>query len=259
MNLLLLKPHEIRDQQVELTDRRAEHLRKVLRAGEGDLVRVGVVNGPMGLGRIIGLTTDRVTLGLTLSTPPPPPPATDLILALPRPIMLKRVLAQAASLGVRKIFLTNANRVEKSFFHASLIRDNALEEPLLLGLEQAIDTILPEISVHERFRPFVEDLLPGLISDCPTRLLAHPAGDQTLADLARRNNSDRIVLAIGPEGGWVDFEVRKFREQGFTLFSMGPRILRVDTAVPALLAQINLLRCLAGRETECGQQPLPEG
>jgi RsmE family RNA methyltransferase len=246
MNLLLLKPHEIRNQQVELTDRRAEHIRKVLRAGQGDEVRVGVVNGPMGLGRILLMEDNRVTLSLCLTVTPSPPPATDLILALPRPIMLKRVLAQAASLGVSRIFLINAGRVEKSFFHASLIRDNTLEGPLLLGLEQAVDTILPQISVHERFRPFVEDLLPGLLPGSPTRLLAHPDGGQTLARLDAGTGNQRIILAIGPEGGWVDFEVHKFQEQGFTLFSMGPRILRVDTAVPALLGQIGLLRQLAG-------------
>jgi len=246
MNLLLVKPHEIRDHRVELTGRRAEHIRKVLRAGQGDEVRVGVVNGPMGLGRILLLENSRVILSLCLTVTPPPPPATDLILALPRPIMLKRVLAQAASLGVSRIFLINARRVEKSFFHAGIIRDNTLEEPLLLGLEQAVDTILPQISVHERFRPFVEDLLPGLLLHCPTRLLAHPGGDQTLARLDAGTGKQRIILAIGPEGGWVDFEAHKFQEQGFTLFSMGPRILRVDTAVPALLGQIGLLRQLAG-------------
>lgn len=242
MNLLLIKAHEVQNQQVELTGRRAEHLRKVLRAREGDQVRTGVVNGPMGLGRILAMTDKGVTLSLFLTDTPVPPPATDLILALPRPIMLKRVLAQAASLGVSRIFLINARRVEKSFFHASLIRNNTLEEPLLLGLEQAADTILPQISIHERFRPFIEDLLPGLIRHCSTRLLAHPSGTQTLAGLAAGTGGGPITLAIGPEGGWVDFEVQQFQEQGFTLFSMGPRILRVDTAVPALLGQIGLLR-----------------
>ncbi len=244
MNLILLHPQELTDQHVTLTDRRAEHIRKILRATIGDSVRVGILGGLLGTGCIQEMDGNRIVLKVHLATEPPPFPPTDLILAVPRPIMLKRVLAQAASIGVSRIFLINANRVEKSFFSATLIQSNAFTEPLLLGLEQAIDTKLPEISVHPRFRPFVEDLLPELLSDCPIRLLAHPEGDQTIAHAAKGLSAKRAVLAIGPEGGWVDFEVERFKEQGFAPFSLGPRILRVDTAVPALLAQLSLLRQL---------------
>jgi len=116
VNLILIHPDEITAEQVELSDRRAEHIYKVLRSKEGDLVRVGVINGRMGLGRIKGLYDRKVLLDLTLSEKPLPPPPIDLIIAMPRPIMLKRVLSQASSLGVSRIFLINANRVEKSFF-----------------------------------------------------------------------------------------------------------------------------------------------
>ncbi|HCC54309.1 MAG TPA: 16S rRNA (uracil(1498)-N(3))-methyltransferase [Desulfobulbaceae bacterium] len=242
MNLILFHPQELSDRHLILTGRRAEHIRKILRGTIGDNVRVGMINGLLGTGCIQELSGDSIVLQVQLTTAPPPFPPTDLILAVPRPIMLKRVLAQAASLGVNRIFLINANRVEKSFFSSTLIRNNAFTEPLLLGLEQAIDTRLPEISVHPRFRPFVEDLLPELLANCPIRLLAHPEGEQTMAQAAEGMLSQRAILAIGPEGGWVDFEVERFREQGFIPFNLGPRILRVDTAVPALMAQLSLLR-----------------
>lgn len=248
MNLILLHPQELTDQHATLTGRRAEHIRKVLRCAIGDSVRVGVLGGMLGTGCIQEMDRDRVVLAVHLTAEPPAFPPTDLILAVPRPIMLKRVLAQATSLGVNRIFLVNANRVEKSFFSATLIQNNDFTEPLCLGLEQAMDTRLPEISVHPRFRPFVEDLLPKLLADCPTRLLAHPEGDRTIAQAAKGllgQSAQRAVLAIGPEGGWVDFEVEQFQAQGFMPFSLGPRILRVDTAVPALLAQLSLLRQLA--------------
>jgi len=244
MNLILLHPQELADQHVTLTGRRAEHIRKILRSTIGDSVRVGMLGGLLGTGCIQEMDGNRIVLQVHLATEPPAFPPTDLILAVPRPIMLKRVLAQAASMGVSRIFLVNANRVEKSFFNSTLIQGNNFTEPLLLGLEQAMDTRLPEISVHPRFRPFVEDLLPELLRDCPIRLLAHPEGDQTIAQAAKGLSAQRAVLAIGPEGGWVDFEVQRFKEQGFVPFSLGPRILRVDTAVPALLAQLSLLRQL---------------
>jgi len=245
MNLILLHPQELTDQHVTLTGRRAEHIRKILRCAIGDSVRVGVLDGLLGTGCIQEMDGNRVVLQVHLTTEPPAFPPTDLILAVPRPIMLKRVLAQAASMGVSRIFLINANRVEKSFFSSTLIQNNDFTEPLSLGLEQAMDTKLPEISVHPRFRPFVEDALPALLSDCPIRLLAHPEGGRAIAQAAEGLLAQRAVLAIGPEGGWVDFEVKHFKAQGFMPFSLGPRILRVDTAVPALLAQLSLLRQLA--------------
>jgi 16S rRNA (uracil1498-N3)-methyltransferase len=244
MNLILFHPEELTDHHVTLTGRRAEHIRKILRSTTGDNIRVGVLGGRLGTGRIEEMDNSRIVLKVHLTTEPPVVAPTDLILAVPRPIMLKRVLAQASSMGVDRIFLINANRVEKSFFSSTLIRDRAFEEPLLLGIEQAIDTRLPEISVHSRFRPFVEDFLPELLADCPLRLLAHPEGEQTIAQAAKGLRGRRAVLAIGPEGGWVDFEVHRFKEQGFVPFTLGARILRVDTAVPALLAQLSLLRQL---------------
>ena len=245
MNLILLHPRELTDQHATLTGRRAEHIRKILRSKIGDSVRVGMLGGLLGTGRIREMDGESIVLQVHLTTEPPAAPPTDLILAVPRPIMLKRVLAQAVSMGVDRIFLINANRVEKSFFSSTLIQNNAFAEPVLLGLEQAVDTRPPEISVHPRFRPFVEDFLPRLLTDCPIRLLAHPEGDRTIAQAAGGLGAKRAVIAIGPEGGWVDFEVQRFKEQGFAPFSLGARILRVDTAVPALLAQLSLLRRLS--------------
>jgi RsmE family RNA methyltransferase len=244
MNLILIDRGEIREQTVTLTDRRATHIRKTLRAQKGDLVRVGIINGLTGSGLIAEIAPGRVILKIETAAPPPPKSPTSLIMALPRPIMLKRVLAQVASLGVAKIFLINANRVEKSFFKASLLSEDNLREYLRLGLEQAVDTVLPEISIHPRFRPFVEDRLPELSRNCPVRLVAHPGGNEDLTPALFPGSASPALIAIGPEGGWVDFEIDLFRRQGFGCFSLGPRILRVDTAVPAILAQLQLLRTL---------------
>lgn len=244
MNLILIDPQEVKERSVVLTGRRAAHIRKTLRSKTGDTIRVGLINGLTGTGLIRKIEPATVTLEITTATPPPPKTPTGLIIALPRPIMLKRVLAQAASMGIEKIFLINANRVEKSFFKASLLSDANLREYLLLGLEQAIDTRLPEISIHHRFRPFVEDHLPGLSQDCPVKLIAHPGGNNNLTPSLLPEADSPSLLAIGPEGGWVDFEIDLFRKQGFNRFSLGPRILRVDTAVPAIVAQLQLLRAL---------------
>ena len=242
MNLILIRLEEIHNQQVTLTDHRAEHILSVLKSSPGDSLKTGIINGPVGRSKVLVVSDDSVVLEITVEGDTPPRPQTDLILALPRPIMLKRILSQAAALGVARIFLIKANRVEKSFFHASLLQNNAWNVHLEHGLEQSVDTLLPEISVHKRFRPFVEDFLPEISKDYPRRLVAHPEAQKKLADIVTLPLTDRVLLAIGPEGGWVDFEINTFEKQGFQAFAMGPRILKVDTAVSALLAQIDLLR-----------------
>jgi len=250
MNLILLHPTEITDGLVRLADRRARHLAKVLHAKPGDTLRVGLLNGLLGSGLVREISREHAVLEVAFSNQPPPPSRLALILALPRPIMLNRVLSQVASLGLKRIFLVNANRVEKSFFSATALEQKALEERLRLGLEQGVDTILPEITIHPRFRPFVEDLLPGLAPDFPTRLLAHPDATASFAGQFSPAPVGGVLLAIGPEGGWVDFEVSQFHHQGFRNFSLGPRILRVDTAVPALISRVEQLLSTPAEENK---------
>ena len=243
MNLILINQDEINSDLVVLNDRRSDHIRKILKAGPGDIVKAGIINGDIGYGTIESVAGRSVTLRVKTLSPPPPPVGIDLVLALPRPIMLKRVLAQAAAMGVENIHLINANRVEKSFFNSSIIKDKKYLPFLLNGLEQSVDTRLPEVIIHHRFRPFVEDVLPSHTA-YSHRLIAHPDGDGSLNKAVSLPLKGKVILAIGPEGGWVDFEVKKFKQQGFRAFSLGPRILRVDTAVPAIISQINLLRDL---------------
>ncbi|MEN8142481.1 MAG: 16S rRNA (uracil(1498)-N(3))-methyltransferase [Thermodesulfobacteriota bacterium] len=245
MNLILFEQQEINGQSVSLFGRRAKHIRKVLRSKPGDIVRIGIIDGPTGTGLIKEVDRDQVLIEISAATTPPPKSPTGLILALPRPIMLKRVLSQAASMGVERIFLINAGRVEKSFFSASIMTEVNLRQRLVLGLEQAMDTVVPEISIHNRFRPFVEDLLPAMSHDYPVKIIAHPDDGRDINEVILPNQSTGVLVAIGPEGGWSDFEIDLFRDQDFQAFTLGPRILRVDTAVPAILAQLGLLRSQA--------------
>ena len=246
MNIILIDIKEIgKDGCVVLQDRRSDHIIKVLHGKCGDRVRIGILNGPLGSGLIVeissGKKTGRVVLKTTVVGSAPEPPMIDLILALPRPIMLKKILTQATSMGVGRIFLINARRVEKSFFKASLLADANYRSYLLHGLEQAVATTIPEVSIHNRFRPFVEDFLPGIIDDYSYSIVAHPEATP-MTHIKRNAIKGRVLLAVGPEGGWLEFEVDKFREQGFVAVKLGERILRVDTAVVSLLAQVSVLR-----------------
>lgn len=244
MNIILAEAAEVVAGRLTLTDRRAEHIVKVLRSETGDRVRVGLIDGQRGFGMIGGMQKKypfMVELHLELNEPPGELPPIDLILALPRPIMLKRILSQVTALGVGTIHLINANRVEKSFWEAGLLQPDEYRSHLLQGLEQAVDTRLPDVRLHPKFKPFIEDYFSALAGDYRYLLLADPAGRQRLSD-AVTGNTGRIVLAVGPEGGWVDYEIEKFQEQGFYCCTLGERILKVDTAVIALHARITALR-----------------
>ena len=247
MNLLLFESKEMMsDATIVLNDRRSGHIIRVLGCNPGDTVRAGMINGPVGTGEIISIGRGRVdsevVLRFTAVERVPDQPPLDLIMGLVRPIMLKKILAQAASIGVGRIFLINANRVEKSFFGASLLKDENYRSYLLEGLEQAKDTILPQVSIHERFRPFVEDFIPTIAKTYSKKLVAHPEAGEVLKQAAGKEMTGRTLLAVGPEGGWVDFEIEKFVEQSFVPVSMGARVLRTDTAVVALLSQLMVLR-----------------
>jgi RsmE family RNA methyltransferase len=235
MNLLLLRPEELApDGTARLTGRRLLHAREVLRAAAGDTLRVGMLGGQRGTGEVLALSDSELVLRANLSDPPPARPGVDLLLALPRPKALRKVLPAAAALGVDRLVLVNAARVEKSYFESKVLA--AVEELSMLGLEQARDTILPEVLVRERFRPFVEDELDAMFPD-RVRLVAHPAAESA----APRTNS-LVLIAIGPEGGWVPFEIDLLQTRGFTPFTLGPRTLRVEVALPYALGAISRSR-----------------
>ncbi|MCG6539261.1 16S rRNA (uracil(1498)-N(3))-methyltransferase [Pseudomonas sp. KSR10] len=234
MNLLLLEAADfVAANRVVLRDRRLKHIQDVHRAVAGESLRVGLLGGEMGQGRLLRLSTDEAELDVELNQPPPAKLPVTLLLALPRPKMLRRVLQTVACMGVPRLVLLNSYRVEKSFWQTPFLEPAAILEQLLLGLEQARDTVLPEVSIEKRFKPFVEDRLPQLAAG--TRgLVGHP-GDYPDCP---RAISDSVTLAIGPEGGWIPYEVDKLTEAGLQPVQLGERILRVETAVSALLARL---------------------
>ena len=163
---------------MRLTGRRLTHIQDILKAESGQSLTVGKINGLMGQGTVVSQKHPRNALELEVKLDPKPPEALPLtlILALPRPPMLKRILFSAAMLGVKKIIILNFNRVEKSLWNSSSLKPQAIEEQLVLGLEQAKDTLMPEVILKKRFKPFVEDELPALIKG-KSALVAHPGSN----------------------------------------------------------------------------------
>ena len=234
MNLLLLHPGDfVAPQRVRIAGRRHAHLRDVLRAQPGDSLRAGLLDGDLGDALLLGLDADGAELEVTLHSAPPPPLPVTLLLALPRPKVLRRCLRAATLLGVKEIHLLNSWRVDKSYWQTPLLAPERLRQDLLLALEQARDTRLPQIVLHHRFKPFVEDQLEALASG-RARLLAHPGATTALTTAA----NPPLVLAVGPEGGFIAYEVESLVARGFTPVSLGARVLTVEVALAAALGQL---------------------
>ena len=233
MNLLIARADEIDDAGVlVLRDRRLAHLRDVLGSQAGDTLRAGELNGLLGRADVLAIDAREARLRLHLDTAPPPPLAVTVVLALPRPKMLRRILRGCAELGVKDIHLVNSWHVEKSYWQSPLLAPEAQQPWLVAGLEQAMDTRLPRVTLHRRFRPFAEDQLPAL---CRGRvaLLADPAAEAPYPAAAPLP----AVALIGPERGFTPFERDLIVAAGARPVQLGPRVLRVETALHCALGR----------------------
>lgn len=234
MNLALLFDDDfIAPDRARLTGRRLAHLQSVLQAAAGDRIPVGKLNGDIGTGEVLRLTDTEAELRVRLDQPAPPALPLTLVLAMPRPKMFRRVLQTCATLGVKDLWLINSYKVEKSFWQTPWLSEDNLRENLTLGLEQARDTLMPRVHIRKLFKPFVEDELPTLLTG-KRALVAHPGTNSPCPT----HVDQPAALCIGPEGGFTPYEVGKLEEAGCEPVHLGPRILRVETAVPVLVSRL---------------------
>lgn len=235
MNLIILFEQDfVAQNKVRLKDRRLKHVLTVHRAKLGDSLKVGLLNNKMGKGLITKLNEEEMEMDVELLEPSPSPLNVQLVLAMPRPKALKRIIQDVTTMGIKKIFIIKTWRVEKSFWSSPVLEEESLLENMILGLEQGKDTILPEIEVVKLFKPFVEDRIPDIIKGTRA-LVAHPIADKECP----RNIKEPVTLAIGPEGGFIPYEIDMLEKQGFEVVSLGERILRVETAIPVILGRFS--------------------
>jgi 16S rRNA (uracil1498-N3)-methyltransferase len=231
--ILLFKDDFIDENKVRLEGRRLKHILEVHRVASGEKLRVGLSGGFIGTGCVTCLNDTSLEMDVSLFDAPPAALPLTLILALPRPKVLRRVLLSVTAMGVKRIFLLNSYRVEKSFWQSPVLEPDNIRRQLILGLEQARDTVLPEVLLKPLFRPFAEDEAPALIKDT-LPLIAHPTAQEPCPRDVRRP----VTLAIGPEGGFISYEVEKLISCGFHAIHFGQRILNIEAAVPSLISRL---------------------
>lgn len=236
MNLLLLKPEDFIDEnRAIISGRRYQHLVKVNRVALDETLKCGKIGGMKGEGKVLKISGSSLEIEVSLTQSPLEPLPLVLVLALPRPKVLKRVIQHVTTLGVKEIYLINSWRVEKSYWQSPNLDESVLEDQMILGLEQSTDTIMPKIHQRRFFSPFVKDELPS-ISEGRKCITAHPRAKEKCPS----GIDQPCILAVGPEGGFIDLEIKTLEEIGFLPYNTGKRILKVETAVTSLISRLFL-------------------
>jgi len=235
MNLIILnKTDFIEDTgRVHIQDHRLEHIRNVNKPSVGSELRVGLINGNIGCGRVTRIEEGKIEMDVVLDREPPAPLQLTLIVAMVRPRVFKRVLTQVTAMGIKKIIIINSYRVEKSFWKSPVLEEERLNRYLIRGLEQGQDTVVPEVLIRPLFKPFVEDELPDMIKGTHP-FVAHPYA----SELCPYNIGSPVTLAVGPEGGFVPYEIEKLVECGFSAVHLGERTIHVESAISGLIGRL---------------------
>lgn len=233
MNIVLL---ELEDTQSEIwsiqSKRQLQHLREHLDITVGQNLKVGIRNGARYVTEIISIDEQKVGIRPIRKEAVPAKLPVHLILALPRPKVLRRLIMDSVTLGVEKISLIHSYRVDKSYWQTPFLQQ--MDDYVTLGLEQAGDTIVPEVQIYKRFKPFVEDVLPTLISETSPAYVAHPYAEQSMPS----NIDQACSIVVGPEGGFIPYEVDLLTKNGCQAVSLGNRILRTETSISYILGRL---------------------
>lgn len=233
MNLILLTNDDIINNITEITGDKLKHILLCIKPVVGDTLKVGLINGMIGDGIVTAINAYKLVMTVTLHKNPPEKLPLTLICAMPRPKVLNRIIQHATTMGIQKIYIIKTWRVEKSYWESPMLEDENLYNQMILGLEQGKDTVLPFITIRKLFKPFVEDELPEIIKGS-TALVAHPTAEPHCPT----GIGTPVTLAIGPEGGFIPYEIDSLQKIGFTTVSLGQRILRVETAIPYLTGRL---------------------
>lgn len=242
MNQLIVYPEElVSENGAVITGDRAAYVHEWHDLSPGISIRAGIFGGQWGQATIKESSTSKVVLELDISEAPPSRIPIELIVAVPRPQTVRKILQFSTTMGLKHVHFVRSERIQKSYLHSHSIEKEAIDLELLKALEQAGDTTPPEVSVHPLFNPFIEDVLPRIVTDKNIVSLVADTDAKietraTISDLSFK----RALIAIGPERGWNDYERNLFSELGFHSVSLGERILRVETAVSVLVSQIRL-------------------
>lgn len=233
MNICLFTPEEI-TQPLPLKDERARHIIKVLHKTSGDTFSAGIIGCASGTATITSITDGTLSFTFTAEGDGKPLYPLVMIIGFPRPIQLKRLLRDMASLGVSEVHLTATQLGEKSYLQSDLATTDAGYRMLLDGSAQAASTHIPQLRMHQSLKECLSYLQTAHADAQHLLALDNVRAAGSLnAYLSKSRNADRgplTIAAIGSERGWTDEERSLLEQHKYIRLSMGCRILRTETA-----------------------------
>ncbi len=233
MNIVLLNPQQTSSDVWTISEpRQLQHLRQHLEIQVGDRLKVGIREGQRYLTEIMQIEPHAVKVKPVQQEAVPAKLPVTLIVAMPRPKVLRRLIMDSVTLGVEKIILLHSYRVDKSYWQSPFLQQ--LDDYVTLGLEQAGDTVAPKIEIYKRFKPFVEDVLPGMITAEQPAWVAHPYAAHPMPQQIQHP----CTLIIGPEGGFIPYEVDLLIKNGAQAVTLGDRIIRTETVIAYALGRL---------------------
>lgn len=251
MNSLVVLPEEVRDgSHAVLVGGRARYALDTHGVREGESLKIAVMNGMRGHGRIVSASTHEVVIALDLGEPRLDHLPVSLIVGVSRPQTVKKVIQAAVMFGVSSLHFVRSEKGEKSYLQSRSLNADQIEEEKIKALEQIWDSRPPEIVVHRAFSYFMTEKFPSVVNATRDagdghevlRVVAHPGGASLTCSDAPRVRDSGAIIAIGPERGWSDGEVQLFEQSGFEKIGLGQRVVRVELALVFLLGQLAILR-----------------
>lgn len=268
MNLIMLQLADFVAREVDATgntkgiiqmldQRRVEHIMSTLKTAVGGTLQLGEADGKLGTGIITEITPlpkdeqpkkkknqankatyvpHKIVVEVVLDKAPPPPCPVTLIIGLCRAKSFPKIIETCTVLGVKTIYVINTNRVEPGYWHTHTLQEDQIHERLTIGLEQTVDTVYPKVYLCKDLDRFMTKTLPRVMEGCDQNYVAHPDPEGVPCP---RGVSAPCNLLIGPEGGFIDPEMERFKEAGFQTITLGDRILPVQTAVHIVLGKLS--------------------
>lgn len=203
------------------------HARKVLRVQTGETIVILDGKGRSATARITAYTAGRAVLQLFIVTQTPPPaPRIDLAVTLPKGPRADDMVNAVSQLGVTTIIPL---RSERSTVDP---RDNKLDRYQRAAIESAKQSGRAHfMQVHDTL-----DFKNALAMDHDLKLIAHPRGEHAAELMGTATVARRVLVLIGPEGGWTDEELAQAGAAGCRVWRFSPHILRIETAAVAAVA-----------------------
>ena len=242
MNIILFEDAKI-PEKISIKDEKAKHILKILKLKAKDKFSCGLVNGSSGTGSITLIDKDWIHFSWEKTSDPVPLYPLTLLIGFTRPISSKRILREAASLGVEKIIFTGTDTGEKSYKDSNLWKGE-YHKYLIDGAQQAASTGLPAVEFFKNLQSYLNHISAHQDSLTLEKIvLDNIEPEIKLSEYTPADNN--CLLAIGSERGWSERERKLFRSNGFHFASLGTRVLRTETASTAgitlLLSRMGLL------------------